>query len=208
MEQGPEDAGRRNGKRQHWQQCRRETIRRRKRREGIGRGDAARLWTRGRLRRVTAPEGRARENERSGRPHRLRVAGLRHCALEGRGGRWQRASGATRAEAHLASRQSAHQPTDFGPEEGEQLQTPVGGDRGLALPSLQQWRAARSPTHRAACFGTQRGGMPTGRTPVFGPTVKRVGRCPARTCSPQGVHASSGRCGSRIETLPATRRTL
>lgn len=51
----------------------------------MGRGDAVRLWTRGRLRRVTAPEGRAREEDalarasESGEPRRLREAGLRCC---------------------------------------------------------------------------------------------------------------------------------
>lgn len=170
MEQSPGDAGRRNGKRQCWQQRGRETDRRQKRREGSGRGDAARLWTRGRLRRVTAPEGRARENERSGRPRRLRAAGPWHCALEGRDRRRKRTSGETRVAAHPISQQPAHQPRDFGPAMGEQLQTPIGSGRGLALSSLQQWRAARSPTHRAACFGTQRGGMPTRNTEVSGPT--------------------------------------
>ena len=43
MEQSPGDAGRRNGNRKYWQQCGRESDRRRRRREGIGRGDAARL---------------------------------------------------------------------------------------------------------------------------------------------------------------------
>jgi hypothetical protein len=52
-----------------------------------GRGDAVRLWTRGRLRRVTAPEGRARRREQSGRPHRLHEAALRHCEPRRPGGR-------------------------------------------------------------------------------------------------------------------------
>jgi len=53
-----------------------------------GRGDAVRLWARGRLRRVTAPEGRARGREQSGRPHRLHEAALRHCEPRRPGGRW------------------------------------------------------------------------------------------------------------------------
>ena len=157
---------------------------------------------------MTAPEGRAREYEWSGRPHRLRAAALRHCPFEGRGGRRQRTAGETRTAAHPAGQQPASQPEDFGPTEGEQLQPRSVATVGLALPSLQQWRAARSP-------GPSRGVLRYAAwrdadAKCNGPrtNARRVGRCPARTCSPQGVHASSGRCGPRTETLPATRRTL
>jgi hypothetical protein len=79
MEQGPGDAGRRSGSPPRWQQHGGGPMGCQRRREGKGRGDATRLWTRERLRRVTAPEGRAREREWSGRPHRLRAAGPWHC---------------------------------------------------------------------------------------------------------------------------------
>jgi hypothetical protein len=68
-----------------------------------GRGDAVRLCTRGRLRRVTAPEGRARGQEQSGRPHRLHEAAPWHCYPRTPGGRCPTDFGPGAARTHTCN---------------------------------------------------------------------------------------------------------
>jgi hypothetical protein len=155
MEQGPEDAGRRRGGEPGWKQRGEPRQGRSERREGKGRGDAARLWTREKLRRVTAPEGRAREREWSGRPHRLREAGPRPCEPRMAGGATRglrpRPSSVRRLVLRDAGRRIR---LDHGPRPGHRHQRKLGtaprgdggtGDAGSERPGRPGSGAPRQP---------------------------------------------------------------
>jgi hypothetical protein len=192
---------------------------------------------------VTAPEGRARENEWSGRPHRLREAGPWHCDPRRAGGATRRLRpphvvGSARASLGTCRRARPERPgdgtqraaraaNDQGDLDGSAPRQPAAcqpdadfGSSSGDNSSLGRWRPKCScsrhssnggqpgpPARTAVCFGTQRVGSLTAPALVLGPARRVVRRCPARTCTPQGVRAPGGRCGARIETPPATRRT-
>lgn len=170
---------------------------------------------------MNAPEGRAREIEWRGRSHRLREAALlalrprrAGAAMEsGRPGQpgWQRTS----HSSSLPARPGTSVPRRVNSSSHDRSRSWYSDSRHSS--NGEQPRSPGSPsdilqfTGGWSRVGRQRDMQWSSghglRATVFGPAAWDDGRCPARTDTPQGVHAPKGQCGCRIETLPATRRT-